>query len=475
MNASSTLAILLILFAQVCMSCIRQKRFLSINVSVNDMDILIEHDPLLSTESELVRKLASINGVGLIDVATLEQEIKRMIVRDSWTKMQNYFSNHDYCSNHWLSHADYISIRKYFADREKTELWIRKMTGSDEIESSVNQLLDSSTFDQCLAQFNQGKYYPVADFIRKIFLSDLTLSGNNSSVARDYLSMQFELCKLFSSSDCAVAVGSFLWSQSIAEIDIVVAKYRVLLLVPSITPFDYQVCRDDIVEDLIYFKEHHVKPVSSTIDISSLLSNFPSTPFHLAHQGLNDRQFQEVIGEIFGLLCPDLHFYSPFHSPSDTIATATATATTTTATATTTSTSTSQSFPLKIGFISTHFHNHSIGRMLIQLFQLLISSKAQKEVGLDVEFFIFHISSGVSSQYINGFPAVRNFIDTQDSVLSLYQSLLGDHFFHLPVDLPFIRNVVSSFGIDALVFTDIGMDMFTYSLSFSRLADYQVS
>ena len=36
-----------------------------------------------------------------------------------------------------------------------------------------------------------------------------------------------------------------------------------------------------------------------------------ATPFNMAHQGLNDLDFQTALAKVFSALCPDLHYISP--------------------------------------------------------------------------------------------------------------------------------------------------------------------
>ncbi|MBF0552159.1 MAG: tetratricopeptide repeat protein [Deltaproteobacteria bacterium] len=101
---------------------------------------------------------------------------------------------------------------------------------------------------------------------------------------------------------------------------------------------------------------------------------------------------------------------------------------------------------IKIGFISSHFRNHTIGKICRGLIAQLSRER----------FAVTVFSIGRYQDEISNF--IRNSADV---------------FFDLTGDLEVIRQVVIRQKLDVLLFTDIGMDTVTYFLAFSRLAPVQ--
>lgn len=63
----------------------------------------------------------------------------------------------------------------------------------------------------------------------------------------------------------------------------------------------------------------------------------------------------------------------------------------------------------------------------------------------------------------------------KDQVISLFTTILGgDRFIRLPDNITTVRSFLSQMRMDFLIFADIGMDLSTYALAYSRLAPYQV-
>lgn len=61
-----------------------------------------------------------------------------------------------------------------------------------------------------------------------------------------------------------------------------------------------------------------------------------------------------------------------------------------------------------------------------------------------------------------------------DQIVQLLRGMLRHRFHRVPHNIDVIRDVIAATRLDFLIFSDIGMDMITYSLSYSRLAPYQV-
>jgi hypothetical protein len=134
---------------------------------------------------------------------------------------------------------------------------------------------------------------------------------------------------------------------------------------------------------------------------------------------------------------------------------------------------------LRIGFISSHFYDHSIGRILSELFLFLnnIARYSDSDMGLEIslELRVFFIDQTL--QYEDG--DWRHPTSKRVDAISgpLFERLGPERFIFLPDDISLIREVVggSEQSLDVLIFADIGMDMTSYLLSFSRLAPYQAS
>jgi predicted O-linked N-acetylglucosamine transferase (SPINDLY family) len=101
---------------------------------------------------------------------------------------------------------------------------------------------------------------------------------------------------------------------------------------------------------------------------------------------------------------------------------------------------------IKVGFISRFLRDHTIGH----LNRGLIASLDRKHFAATV------LAAGPEDD------AVGQMIRQQ-----------ADAAVRLPLDLPKARQLVAEQGLDVLLYTDIGMDPFTYSLAYSRLAPVQ--
>jgi len=206
-----------------------------------------------------------------------------------------------------------------------------------------------------------------------------------------------------------------------------------------------------------------------------LLHEISATPFHLSHQGLNDKDIQITLSRLFASLSPHLLFSSP-HLESPQLLTS--------------FTLQQQQQGLRIGFISTHFYQHSIGRILIGVIHRLSELSLHlthydsdhdttRKVEKPVEVFVFSIDRSLppntsKEDVLSGNTGTESSRDEGDQITQLLKKALGARYLILPNRLDVIRDVVGHVQLDFLMFTDIGMDLTTYALAFSRLAPYQV-
>ena len=143
------------------------------------------------------------------------------------------------------------------------------------------------------------------------------------------------------------------------------------------------------------------------------------TNFHLAYHDADDRPLQEAVAQLWRRACPMLaatdlrrHDGRP-----------------------------------RLGFISAYFRDHTIGH----LFKRVMA-------GVDREKFrVVVVQAGPAGD------AVAREI-----------AACADEYLLLPEDLARARLVLSEARLDALVYTDIGMDPFTYYLAYARLAPLQM-
>lgn len=102
---------------------------------------------------------------------------------------------------------------------------------------------------------------------------------------------------------------------------------------------------------------------------------------------------------------------------------------------------------IRVGFISTLFKDHTIG-----LWTQGLVAKLPRE-----EFEVFVLAAGAR----------------HDDGVARFMRSNADQFVELPPGLPAARQAILSRNLDVLIYTDLGMEGFTWSLAFSRLARVQ--
>ena len=103
---------------------------------------------------------------------------------------------------------------------------------------------------------------------------------------------------------------------------------------------------------------------------------------------------------------------------------------------------------LRIGFVSTYFHAHSVGRTTFGLIRDLPRDR--------FEVHVFAIAP-----------------EADDLAEAIRKS--ADRYVPLPLDLSRMRDTIDSAALDIVFFADIGMHPFTYFLAFWRLAPIQMA
>ena len=148
------------------------------------------------------------------------------------------------------------------------------------------------------------------------------------------------------------------------------------------------------------------------------------TGFYLAYHNANDVSLTKKIAEMYLKLCPSLDWQAEPSGPQ------------------------SQNGKYKIGFISYHFYDHTIGKLCRGILEHLDPEK--------FELVIFRTSR------------------KSDAMAEAIESA-ASKVVYLPQKLENARLTVADENLDLLYYPDIGMDAFTYFLAFARLAPVQVT
>ncbi len=161
------------------------------------------------------------------------------------------------------------------------------------------------------------------------------------------------------------------------------------------------------------------------LSIDDPFRNIGKANFFLAYQGLDDRDIQMKLARFYESICPSLAYVAPHCQKRRGFEGARR---------------------IKIGFLSKHLRNHTVGQYMRGL--------------------IAHLDRDVFEAHLFKFPHkeddIGKFIDGHAESVTL-----------LPEALFVARRVIAAKKLDILFYPDIGMDPFTYFLAFSRLAPVQ--
>jgi hypothetical protein len=199
-----------------------------------------------------------------------------------------------------------------------------------------------------------------------------------------------------------------------------------------------------------------------------LTDEVSATPFYMAHQGLNDHSIQCLLYKVFSTLSPEFLYTSPYllppNSPSSSFFSSEARLV--------------RPLPrqfneaneeIRLGFVSSHFFDHSIGRIMIELIRMISTLTFALPGHSTIRFRVFVY-----------FLDMRYDISTRtstvhDSVTNMFESSTNVTFVRLPSVIKIARERVAEDRLDALIYADLGMDFTSYVLAYSRLAPLQVS
>lgn len=159
------------------------------------------------------------------------------------------------------------------------------------------------------------------------------------------------------------------------------------------------------------------------LQVSDPVAAINATNFYLPYQGLADGALQQELAQLYLHACPDLAFTAPHVGQYH------------------------QRRPLRLGFISHHLRNHTIGKLMRGLIKQLAACP-------EFELMIFFAGP------------------TQDPLANeIRQSV--PHTIELPYQWQPARDQICQAQPDILFYPDLGMEPLTYFLAFSRLATLQ--
>lgn len=159
-----------------------------------------------------------------------------------------------------------------------------------------------------------------------------------------------------------------------------------------------------------------------------------SCPFHVAHQGLPSLPFQGQWQALLASCSPTLLFNSP-HLDEVT-----------------------EKSELRFGLLSSYFREHSIGLMLVETmaFLRLVGMRSGTRPVRVIVYSMMEVGRA------------------DDQISSSLRQYFNDDFVQLHCkDIPQARQRIVDDRLDFLLYADLGMDMCTQLLAFSRLAIYQ--
>jgi predicted O-linked N-acetylglucosamine transferase (SPINDLY family) len=165
--------------------------------------------------------------------------------------------------------------------------------------------------------------------------------------------------------------------------------------------------------------------LQENIALPDPLRETKGTSFYLTYHGMNDRELHLKLARLYEQACPSLLYVAPHCQAGR---------------------SPAEGRKIKIGFVSAHLRNHTIGRLTAGIIANLPRDSFSPRV----------------------FSPPR-----QTDELSRFIAQGADHAVTLSPVLEEARKQIAEHELDILFYPDIGMDFFTYFLAYSRLAPVQ--
>jgi predicted O-linked N-acetylglucosamine transferase (SPINDLY family) len=194
-------------------------------------------------------------------------------------------------------------------------------------------------------------------------------------------------------------------------------RVRLALLLPVI----YQ-SADELERERSRLEESILRLEAEVRSIKDPVDDVGSTTFYMAYQGKNDRDLLARLAATYRRAVPGLGFVAPHCRGA------------------------ASGRPIRVGFLSSFFHRHSIGKLNLGFVRNLSRDH-------------FHVT-------------VLRFPGPDDDLSRSFQEC-ADRVVTLPRRLDAAREWIAAEQLDVLYYTDIGMDPWTYFLAHARLAPVQ--
>jgi protein O-GlcNAc transferase len=175
--------------------------------------------------------------------------------------------------------------------------------------------------------------------------------------------------------------------------------------------------RKDLDQAIQVLQEQNLKIRDPVVEVG--VSNF-----YLIYHDYNNRQAVSEIAKLYISICPDLTYVAKHCQHAHK----------------------SDGHRLRIGFLSAYFHNHTIGKLMRGIIE--------------------HFSRDHFEVVVFRLPGKKDHMS--DAIENA-----SDRFVPLVKSLHMDRKIIEDQKLDILLYPDIGMDPYTYFLSFSRLAPVQ--
>ncbi|MBN8530417.1 MAG: tetratricopeptide repeat protein [Alphaproteobacteria bacterium] len=198
-------------------------------------------------------------------------------------------------------------------------------------------------------------------------------------------------------------------------------KFSSLFMFPEITR-----SREHIAEIRAQLDRDMDEVLSRGISVEGPDSVLQVPGFYLAFHGLNDRDIMQKACRFFRQTCPALSYTAPHCHGWQGVP---------------------EGRKIRIGFISQYFYNHSVGSYMNSLITALHATG-------QFEVHVMSFGGKQDAQSQNVFASCASAV-------------------HLPITVALASEIIAQKKLDILVYTDIGMNTFSYFLPFYRLAPVQ--
>ena len=148
---------------------------------------------------------------------------------------------------------------------------------------------------------------------------------------------------------------------------------------------------------------------------------------------------------------------------------------------------------IKVALLSSNFYDQSSGRLMIDTIRCILfhiqlhtkyytNNRVYTQNVYETDYHKYRMYSNNDKYYsIYEYDLYVYYLEPvgkppkTDSITTIYERLLGDHFVRLPMNYTSVIQYISKQTLDILIYTDLGMHSFPSLLAHSRLARYQLA